>query len=46
MSLQTADNRHAIGFAAEMAEAFGLGEDVFARSGKINGAATDQGGRP
>ena len=43
MSLQTADNRHAIGFAAEMAAEFGLGEDVFARSGKINGAATAKG---
>ena len=41
--VQTADNRHAIGFAAEMAEAFGLGPDVFAQSGKINGAATAKG---
>jgi len=42
---QTADNRHAIAFAAEMAEAFGLGADVFARSGKINAAATAKGDR-
>ena len=39
----TADNRHAIDFAAEMAEEFGLGPDVFSRSGKINGAATAKG---
>lgn len=39
----TADNRHAIAFAAEMAREFGLGEDVFSQSGKINGAATAKG---
>lgn len=39
----TADNRHAIDFAAEMAKDFGLGADVFSRSGKINGAATAKG---
>lgn len=37
------DNRYAIDFAAEMAEDFGLGADVFDRSGKINGAATAKG---
>ncbi|MGB7317642.1 MAG: FAD-binding oxidoreductase [Planktotalea sp.] len=41
----TADNRHAIEFAAAMAKDFGLGHDVFARSGKINGAATAKGDR-
>ena len=39
----TTDNRHAIEFAADMATEFGLGDDVFARSGKINGAATQKG---
>ncbi|MEM7521363.1 MAG: FAD-binding oxidoreductase [Pseudomonadota bacterium] len=39
----TDDNRHAIAFAAQMAADFGLGTDVFARSGKINGAATAKG---
>ena len=41
----TADNRHAIAFAAEMAEEFGMGPDVFARTGKINAAATAKGDR-
>ena len=39
----TADNRHAIAFAAEMARDFDLGEEVFSRCGKINGAATEKG---
>ncbi|MEM1237327.1 MAG: FAD-binding oxidoreductase [Pseudomonadota bacterium] len=39
----TQDNRHAIEFAAAMAQDFGLGEDAFARSGKINAAATAKG---
>ena len=42
---QTADNRHAISFAADMARDFGLGADVFNRCGKINAAATDKGDR-
>lgn len=41
----TADNRHAIEFAANMAEDFGLGAEVFDRCGKINGAATAKGDR-
>ncbi|GAB5447479.1 NAD(P)/FAD-dependent oxidoreductase [Gymnodinialimonas sp.] len=41
--VQTADNRHAIEFAAQMAADFGLGPDVFDRCGKINGAATAKG---
>ncbi len=41
--LLTADNRHAIAFAADMAEEFGLGDDTFARSGKVNAAATAKG---
>ena len=40
---QTADNRHAISFAADMARDFGLGADVFNQCGKINAAATDKG---
>lgn len=40
---QTRDNRHAIRFATEMAEAFSFGADVFAPTGKINGAATAKG---
>ncbi len=39
----TADNRHAIDFAADMARDFGLSEEAFVRSGKINGAATEKG---
>lgn len=39
----TADNRHAIAFAADMAREFDLGKDVFAQCGKINGAATAKG---
>ena len=39
----TADNRHAIGFAARMAQEFSLSEEAFATSGKINGAATEKG---
>lgn len=37
------DNRRAIDFAAEMAEAYGLAEEAFARTGKINAAATGRG---
>lgn len=39
----TVDNRYAIDFAAEMAAEYGLGQDVFVRSGKVNGAATAKG---
>ena len=39
----TADNRHAIAFASEMADDFGLGEEIFSKCGKINGAATAKG---
>ncbi|APX12311.1 NAD(P)/FAD-dependent oxidoreductase [Tateyamaria omphalii] len=39
----TADNRHAIRFAARMAADFGLGPEVFCQSGKVNAAATDKG---
>lgn len=39
----TEDNRHAIDFAASMAQDFGLSEEAFVRSGKINAAATDKG---
>ena len=42
---QTRANRAGIEFAAAMAEAFELGEEAFARSGKINAAATDKGHR-
>jgi glycine/D-amino acid oxidase-like deaminating enzyme len=42
---QTAANRHAIGFAADMARAYGLSTEAFVQSGKINGAATDKGHR-
>lgn len=42
---QTADNRRGIDFAAEMAEEFGLSQEAFVRSGKINGAATAKGHR-
>jgi len=40
---QTADNRRAIDFAADMAQSFGLPEEAFTRSGKINGAASAKG---
>ncbi len=40
---QTADNRAAIAFAEEMAAEFGLSKEAFARSGKVNAAATDKG---
>jgi len=39
----TADNRHAIDFAAEMAKDFGLSPEAFTRSGKVNGAASSNG---
>lgn len=39
----TADNRHAISFAAKMAAEFELPEGVFSRSGKVNAAATAKG---
>ena len=42
---QTRANRAGIEFAGQMAEAFGLGEEAFARSGKINAAASDKGHR-
>lgn len=40
---QTDDNRRGIDFAAEMAEAYGLGAEAFSRAGKINAAATEKG---
>ena len=40
---QTIANRAAIEFAAETANAFGLDEEAFALSGKVNAAATDKG---
>ncbi|WP_299631348.1 FAD-binding oxidoreductase [uncultured Roseobacter sp.] len=40
---QTADNRRAIEFAAEMAADFDLPKEAFSRSGKINAAATTKG---
>ncbi len=39
----TADNRHAIRFAADMAGDFGLPEEAFDARGKINAAATQKG---
>ncbi|MEM1353217.1 MAG: FAD-binding oxidoreductase [Pseudomonadota bacterium] len=42
---QTEDNRLAIAFARAMAEEFGLPDEAFAQSGKINGAASDRGER-
>ena len=39
----TDDNRHAIQFAADMANDFEMEADVFNQSGKINGAATAKG---
>ncbi len=39
----TADNRLAISFARDMARDFGLSEEAFVESGKINAAATDKG---
>ncbi len=42
---QIADNRRAIAFAAEMAEAFGLPQEAFDPAGKVNGAATAKGHR-
>ena len=41
--LATEDNRLAIGFAREAVQAYGLSGEVFAETGKINGAATDKG---
>ncbi|WP_224825172.1 FAD-binding oxidoreductase [Cognatishimia sp. MH4019] len=40
---QTEDNRRGIAHAAEMATEFGLSEEAFTMSGKINGAATAKG---
>jgi glycine/D-amino acid oxidase-like deaminating enzyme len=40
---QTRANRTGIGFAAEMAARFDLGEEAFAQTGKINAAATEKG---
>ncbi|MEM9576596.1 MAG: FAD-binding oxidoreductase [Pseudomonadota bacterium] len=40
---QIEDNRRAIAFAAEMAEEFGLSQEAFARTGKINAAASPKG---
>lgn len=41
---QTRDNRRGISHAAEMAQEYGLSDEAFAISGKINGAATVKGG--
>lgn len=40
---QTRANRAGIDFAGAMAEEYGLGEEAFARSGKINAAASEKG---
>jgi glycine/D-amino acid oxidase-like deaminating enzyme len=40
---QTADNRRAIAFAADMARDFDLPSEAFVQSGKINGAASEKG---
>ncbi len=40
---QTEDNRFAISFVEEMVQAFGLPEEAFCRTGKINAAATAKG---
>lgn len=40
---QTEDNRRGITFAAEMADEFGLSDEAFVQSGKINAAATAKG---
>ena len=40
---QTADNRRAIAFAADAAQAYGLTSEAFAQTGKINAAATAKG---
>ena len=40
---QIEDNRRAIAFAAEMAQEFGLSQEAFAQSGKINAAASPKG---
>ncbi|SLN53579.1 Gamma-glutamylputrescine oxidoreductase [Pseudoruegeria aquimaris] len=40
---QTEDNRRGIAQAQKMAEQFGLPEEAFSRSGKINGAASQRG---
>ena len=42
---QTRANRAAIGFAADMASDFGLSDEAFIKSGKINAAATERGSR-
>lgn len=42
---QTEDNRMAIAFAEEMVAAFGLPDEAFRRTGKINAAATAKGER-
>ena len=41
--LQTQDNRMAIDFAEEMAQAYGLPPEAFVRSGKTNAAASPRG---
>ena len=42
-AVQTRGNRAGIDFAASMAAEFGLGDEAFARSGKVNAAASDKG---
>ncbi|UWU24281.1 FAD-binding oxidoreductase (plasmid) [Rhizobium sp. CB3060] len=41
--VEMAQNRFAIGFAADIAEEFGMSAETFNRSGKINAAATERG---
>lgn len=40
---QTQDNRQGIAHAAQMAQEYGLSDEAFVVSGKINGAVTDKG---
>ncbi|MEM6728258.1 MAG: FAD-binding oxidoreductase, partial [Pseudomonadota bacterium] len=42
---EIADNRSAIAHAAEMAEEYGLSDEAFVRSGKVNGAASAKGAK-
>ncbi|MEM6728796.1 MAG: FAD-dependent oxidoreductase, partial [Pseudomonadota bacterium] len=42
---EIADNRSAIAHAAEMAEEYGLSDEAFVRSGKVNGAASPKGAK-
>lgn len=44
-ALEIAQNRLAIGFAAQIAEAYGMSRETFDPSGKVNAAATERGVR-